>query len=312
MMLMQVWVVVLCLVVALCQTARAGEQMKVCFWNVENMFDEFDDPRLDAEDILTRQQVEQKMANDAKVILALEPDIIGLMEVENHQILRDFVSKHLFSKGYHYFLVLEGKDTRGIDVGIISKKPFLARSYAIPNFPRGIMSARFTHQGQPFYVLINHWKSQRDGGDDVRLASAKTLLNIVSQEIPAYEGKEVPIIVGGDLNDDHGSDSIKALQAGGLVNTLESLGPMGRFTHGYYNNDSGEMELLGYDHLFVNKLASSSSGMKWKASQVERPRMMLNERVIKGKQFSLPLDDYKDRIGYSDHFPVMATFELTP
>ena len=294
------------------QSRVVADELTICFWNVENMFDEYDDPQLDSEDILTKDQVNKKLANDAKVILALDPDIIGLMEVENHQILRELVSRHLFSKGYHYFLVLEGRDPRGIDVGIISKQPFLARSYAIPNFSRGIMGARFTHRGEPFYVMINHWKSQRDGGDDVRMRSAETLLQIVNKEIPAYEGREVPIIIGGDLNDDHGSASIRTLSQGGLINTLETTTPKARYTHGYYNSESGEMELLGYDHIFVNRLASKNALMTWKTSQVERPSFMLNDRVVRGKHYELPLDDYKDRIGFSDHFPVMATFEISP
>ncbi len=301
------------LAIFFCCDVISAQELKVCFWNVENMFDEYDDPQLDAEDILTKSQVDKKLANDARVILEMNPDIIGLMEVENHQILRELVSRHLFSKGYYYFLVLEGKDTRGIDVGIISKKPFLARSFAIPNFPRGVMSARFTHQGKPFYLLINHWKSQRDGGDNVRTISAETVLKIVNNEIRDYEGTEVPVIIGGDLNDDHGSDSILALEKGGLINTLGHLSVTQRYTHGYFNPDSEDMELLGYDHIFTNTQAGpAGKTLKWKESHVVRPGFMLNERVVRGKQYELPLDDYKDRIGYSDHFPVMATFSLSP
>lgn len=286
-----------------------AKDISVAFWNVENMFDQYDDPQLDAEDILTPSQVSQKLAKDAEVIKYMNADIVGLMEVENHQILRELVARHLFKLGYHYFVLLEGRDTRGIDVAMVSKHPFLVRSFAIPNFSRGIMAARFNINDQPFYVLVNHWKSRRTGDDKQRIDAAKTVVQIVSNELKRYEGKDLPVIVGGDLNDDHTDKSVAILEQGGLTDTFKKQSAKERWTLGYYNNDTGNMELQGFDHILINKQASSSS-FRWKKSAVVRPKFMINERFIRGKQFDMPLDDYKDRIGYSDHFPVMATFEL--
>lgn len=292
-----------------CGNHVLAKDITVAFWNVENMFDAYDDPQLSSEDILTPSQVSQKLSKDAEVIKYMNADIIGLMEVENHQILRELVARHLFKLGYHYFILLEGKDTRGIDVAMVSKYPFLVRSFALPNFSRGVLAARFSIDGEPFYVVVNHWKSRLHGGENIRLSSAKTVVQIVSQELKRYEGKDVPVIVGGDLNDDHTNESIAILEKGGLINTFKRQSPKERWTLGYFNRDTDRMELYGFDHILINKQASSGT-LKWKSSKVVRPRFMINERIIRGKQFALPLDDYKDRIGYSDHFPVMATFEL--
>ncbi len=291
--------------------AAAAGEMTVAFWNCENMFDAFDDPQLDAEDILTSAQVREKLEKDAKVLLALNADIVGLMEVENHVLLRELVSRHLAQAGYGYFMLLEGRDTRGIDVAIVSKKPFLARSFALPNFPRGVLAARFVEQGQPFYVLVNHWKSRREGQSDSeesRIKSAETVVQIVKQELTRYEGQAVPVIVGGDLNDTDDDRSLQILTQGGLINTLAPLAAADRWTIGNYDPDADDMRLEGFDHLLISSELAKGGKMQWKSTSVFRPSFMVNERIIKGKRFALPMDDYKDRIGYSDHWPVVGRF----
>lgn len=287
-----------------------GKELKVAFWNVENLFDTYDDPQLSAEDILSSKQLSSKLEKDAEIIKSLDADIIGLCEVENHQVLRELVKRHLAKLGYYYFILLEGRDTRGIDTAIISKRPFLARSFALPNFPRGVLAARFSIDGKPLYVLVNHWKSRRQGGEDVRIKSAKTLLQIVKQEIKYYEGMDVPVIAGGDLNDTDDNTSLKLLTDGGMVNLLKDLSPKERWTIGYYDNKADRMELLGFDHVLANKNLIDSKKFKVKNAKVVRPSKMVRDRVIRGKHYDLPLDDYKDRIGYSDHFPVMTTLEI--
>jgi predicted extracellular nuclease len=292
-----------------------AEELNVMFWNVENLLDQHDDPLLDADEPINPANVKKKLDNIGKVIANVDADIVGLCEVENHNLLRDLVANHLIQKGYKYFVLLEGKDIRGIDCAIVSKEPFLSRSFAIPNFPRGVLAGRFMIKGQPMYVLVNHWKSRRDssgnGGDDEkqRITAAETLLAIVKREIPKYEGKEVPVIMGGDFNDTDNNKSAQVLKEGGLFNTLEPLSGADRWTHAYVNPE-GDVELLGIDHIWCNQQLQKSGGIAWQQSKVMRPNMMVNERVIKGKKYDMPLDDYKDRIGFSDHFPVRATIMI--
>lgn len=299
----------LMVVIGLTVPATAAE-LTVAFWNVENLFDEYDDPQLSSEDVLTATQVRQKLAKDAEIIRKLDADIIGLMEVENHALLRRLCTEALRGQGYVHFMLLEGKDPRGIDVALISRHPFLARSYAVPDFPRGILAARFSFDGQPLYVLVNHWKSRHGGGEEKRKAAAQVVKQIVTREIPRYEGRDVPVIVGGDLNDNDDDASVKLLEDGGLINTFRNQSTEQRWTIGYYDQDRRKMNLDGFDHLLVNQAARRGDLLEWKSSRVERPRVMLNERVISGQVYQMPLDDYRSRIGYSDHFPVMGTFEL--
>jgi predicted extracellular nuclease len=304
-----------------CQSSEQGgavssvqaEELKIAFWNAENVLDQYKDPQLEADEALPVEHVKKKLENISRVILQMNPDIIGLMEIENHQLLRELVSRHLIKSGYQHFVLLEGRDIRGIDVALVSKYPFMVRSFAIPNFPRGIMAARFVFNGQPMYVLVNHWKSRRDGGDDSgesqRMKAAETLLQIVKSEISKYEGREVPIIMGGDFNDTDSDKSLQVLTNGGMINTLEHLSREERWTH-FYIDREGEVELMGIDHILSNKLFLKGHGYTWKTSEVVRPKIMSHDRSFKGRHYQVPLDDYKDRIGFSDHFPVMATVEI--
>src|SRR5690606_1342504 len=78
----------------------------------------------------SEEVVEAKMTNIARVIKASNngkgPDILVLEEVENKSILKQLVDKKLSSLGYKYISLIEGPDSRGIDVGMISRFPIVS------------------------------------------------------------------------------------------------------------------------------------------------------------------------------------------
>ncbi len=287
-----------------------AEELTIAFWNVENLFDEYRNALTKDEQILRSDQVSLKLKNDARVINQLDADILGLAEVENLDLLRRLVDRHLSQRGYRHLVLIEGKDSRGIDVALLSRHPFLATMIEIPGFSRDILAARFSFKGEPFYVIVNHWKSRLQGGEQVRLRSAKTAAEYLENSIKRYEGKSVPVVLMGDFNDTPANKSLKYLEQQGLINTMLSIPREKRWTLGHYNRDSKKMELLCFDQILINPIAKSAVGIHWKKTSVVRPGYMINRRKISGINYDLPLDDYKDRIGYSDHFPVIATFEL--
>ncbi len=287
-----------------------AQEVKIAFWNVENLFDEYRNALTKDEELLRSDQVIQKMKNDARVINQLDADIIGLAEVENIALVRRLVDGFLSRRGYTHLALFEGKDTRGIDVALLSKHPFLATSVDIPGFSRSLLAARFSLKGEPFYVIVNHWKSRLQGGEQVRLRCAQVAADYVKKSIRQYEGKSVPVILLGDFNDTPGDESLKYLQRQGLINTMLTIPKQNRWTLGYYNSSSRKMDLLCFDQIFISPEAKSGSKIRWKKTSVVRPGYMINRRQVGGVNLELPLDDYKDRIGYSDHFPVLAVFEI--
>ena len=110
--------------------------VKICSFNAENFFlrykfDKNIDPHkfVDGNGRITDMDMnlafdeidEQQRKNTAQVILANDPDIICLMEIENLEVLKLFNKQYLGGK-YGYEVLIDGNDPRQIDVGILCRK----------------------------------------------------------------------------------------------------------------------------------------------------------------------------------------------
>jgi endonuclease/exonuclease/phosphatase family metal-dependent hydrolase len=278
--------------------------LTIAFWNVENLFDEYADRRAPEADVLRDETLQQKLRKDAQVLRALNADIVGLMEVENRGVLRDLCERHLADVGYEYYQLIEETDPRGIDVALISRHPFLVCSFDVDGFPRGVLVGRFSFDGQPLYVVVNHWKSRFNGGEQTRMDCARRVEEIINHIIPQYEGRPVPILIGGDLNDEDTDESVLHLESGGMKNLLKHLPREQRWTLPYNNQQERRVQYQGFDHLFANDVLDRRGLLQ--EARVEHLEMMLRTRRLYGETVVWPDDDYSDHIGYSDHLPVVA------
>ena len=132
----------------------------VAFYNLENIFDTINDPRINDEEWLpgglqrwTSKKYKQKLHNLAKVISEIgvgdkqknPPTLIGGSEIENRRVLEDLIKEPaLINKDYgivHY----DSPDRRGIDVGLLYQKKHFKPTSSI-NVPliiyRGELSAK--------------------------------------------------------------------------------------------------------------------------------------------------------------------------
>ena len=287
-----------------------ADEVRVAFWNVENLFDQYYDKRVPIADVFLPENVREKLQKDATIIRQLDADIIGLMEVENRGVLRELCQTYLADMGYKYFELSDESDARGIDVAMIARRPFLSHSFDVPSFYRGILVTRFTFDGQPLYVIVNHWKSRFGGGEELRMNCARVVTDLVNTQIPAYEGRPVPIVIGGDFNDDDHDASVVHLEQHDMTNTLKDLSFKERWTLPYNNLDERRVEYNGFDHIFINPQLKDGQGIEWAESSVIRPAVMTRERKLYGTSYTWPDDDDRGHIGYSDHYPVMAVLRL--
>lgn len=287
-----------------------AEDLQIAFWNVENLFDQYIDKRVPLADVYLPDRVQEKLEKDATIIRQLNADIVGLMEVENRGLLRELCERYLADMGYLYFALSEETDDRGIDVAMISRRPFLSHSFDVPDFYRGVLVCRFSFDGEPLYVIVNHWKSRFEGGEDLRMSCARVVSDLVNHQIPVYEGRPVPIVIGGDLNDDDTDASVVYLEQHDMTNTLKSLPFKERWTLPYNNLDKQRVEYNGFDHIFINPQLCDGLGIEWVGSTVTRPEIMTSERRLYGHSYTWPDDDDRDHIGYSDHFPVVTSIRL--
>src|SRR5690606_13257374 len=119
----------------------------------------------------SQEVVSAKMRNLGRVVKAAMKgagaDILVFQEVENKSILTEFVNKELKGMGYKYISLIEGDDSRGIDVGMVSRYPIVKEQLHKISFghnqklnTRGILEATFKVEGKLITVFGNHWPSQ--------------------------------------------------------------------------------------------------------------------------------------------------------
>ncbi len=281
-----------------------------------------------------------KVQNVAKVIRLADagrsPDIIVFQEVENINMLRKLIQVGLSEEGYREVALIEGPDSRGIDVAIISKLP-LAGDIKYHNidltdaYPpgqkvkttRGILEATFKFKNKNFKVFANHWPSQSNK-DITRFIAARKLIEVV-------EGSKIPAIVAGDFNTEENDreNPIKEL----MLDDNAKFPFIDFEEHFFENYDDGQShrgthfyrgKWSSLDKIFVPKAHLSGSRCKlkekclfpiWRTYKVVKYDFMLesesytNTRTQETISVDIPRRfDPETGLGVSDHLPVISTF----
>ncbi|GEM_PF-1564060 len=184
---------------------RTGDTIRVATFNLENLFDLHDDPYRPDEGTPPKNFWE--MRDLGRVLDLLDPDILGLQEVENLGILRSLNRR--LKKPFPIVEALPTNDPRGIRCALMSRFPLeSASSHRFQVLEGGRRFARdlpvFTlalGRGSKLRVLVLHLKSHRSTKGDPesrgwRKAEAARVREILDR-LPAEE----PLILMGDLND---------------------------------------------------------------------------------------------------------------
>lgn len=189
----------------------------VMFWNVENLFDPFDDPLKNDEEFTARAERNwtwdrfvRKCDGIAQVVMAAAdeagelPAVVGLAEVENRLAVSHLARKTVLSELGYGFVHRESPDERGIDVALLYRKDRLrvdvVDSLRVPGFAtRDILYVRFRENLHTFVV---HLPSKRGGarGTDGRREAALAVLGRAVDSLLAGDA-EARIVVMGDFND---------------------------------------------------------------------------------------------------------------
>ncbi|MCF1710039.1 endonuclease/exonuclease/phosphatase family protein [Tabrizicola sp. J26] len=175
---------------------------------------------------LVREPInEVAIENTARVIADVNADILCVVEAESRTALREFSEMMLprvQSQPYDNIMLIDGNDTRGIDVGLMTRAGYdigLMRSHVGAGgrnhevFSRDCPEyAVHTPRGEQIWCLLNHFKSKGYGrpaeSDARRRAQAKLVASYYRRL--RSEGKE-HIVVMGDLNDTPGSAPLAPL-----------------------------------------------------------------------------------------------------
>jgi len=301
------------------------------FYNVENLFDIHDDPEKNDQEFLpgskkqwTAERYQQKLADLSRVLAETGgdelPEIVGLCEVENRQVVEELFSTGPLQAGGYAVVHVESRDARGIDVSFAYRPDELKvlenRTVSVRKGNRKLTTrdillvTGLAGNGERFHIFINHWPSRVGGeaeSEPDRIAAAAALRMVVDSLQQA--DPEAHIVIMGDMNDEPGNRSLRETLAAGSPETNPSSGlvnlmlPAFQRGEGSYNY-RGDWNML--DNLVVSSSLLDEEGFRCtdREGHIFR-REWMEFRNRKGEVS--PNRTYagnKYTGGVSDHFPV--------
>ena len=204
------------------------------FYNLENLFDTYNDPVKNDEEFLpegknqwTDVKYRKKLHNMATVIRSMAQTngrfhtILGVSEIENRLVLEDLVSQPEIASANYQIVHYDGPDARGVDVALLYRPDNfkLIDSESIPfDFNSGTIEFAMNEEeqkkfktrdilmvhglldGEEFAVYVAHLPSRIGGkGWDLRSRGAEIIYSHAMQMEKRYPG--IKIVVMGDMND---------------------------------------------------------------------------------------------------------------
>ena len=238
--------------------AVGANEFSIATFNVENLFDT-QDPNPSDPPRPSVAEYELKLTKTANAILAMgAPTIVGLQEVENIDILADLAEQDVLAEYAYEVALIEGTDSRGIDVGYLVRgdQATIEGAAAFPA-PEGLTSRppllitttlHLESGDVTLYVFNNHFTSM-SGGEKAtelrRTAQAEWNATLVKRILA--DEPEAFVAVLGDLNSFYDSPPMDALRQSGLRHAYELAAPYRPYTYIY----QGESETL--DHVWLTE-----------------------------------------------------------
>ena len=330
---MKILCIIICLFPGHLLAQKARGDLRFVWYNVENLFDPFDDSLKADEEFLpwgmrhwTWQRFENKINRLYKVLASSggwhPPELIGLCEVENNFVLYRLCRKSPLRKYGYRWIHHESPDRRGIDVALLYLPAAfhpLAHSwheidFADTNkFSRDILYVNGTVNIQDtLHLILNHWPSRWEGkleSEPARLAAALVARQLFDSII--QQSDRAGILLAGDFNDEISDPGImdvlgvKSCRSGFSDKLLYHL------QEGRHAVVPGTLKYRGrwysFDHIFAsggllsgNKLHIFCDGLK-----IHAPAFLLERDTDwPGLKPYRTWHGYRYQPGFSDHLPV--------
>ncbi len=314
--------------------AYAQTESRILFYNVENLFDTQNDSLTQDDEFTpqssrawTYQKYRQKLLHIFKVISAAgqtyPPDIIGLCEIENRQVLKDLAYNTPLKQTPYFIVHEESPDHRGIDVALLFRPEHIELLYhqAIPlHFPtdslktsRDILYTKLLwHQSDTLHLFVNHWPSRWGGvlPTEPYRCHAATVLRQACDSLLKLN-PHAAIIIMGDFNDYPTNKSIADIL---LQTNKDNTPPLHNLmapihAHGQQGTHKHETTWGCLDQLIVSQacLAQDSKQLHIKdgKAHIFAPDFLLmpDDKHLGHKPFRTWLG-FKYIGGFSDHLPI--------
>lgn len=324
-------------------TSLWGDIVRIASYNVENLFDlnynhsEYVEYIPNTSWKWNKKNQGIKLKNISRVITDIQPDIIGLQEIESEEVLKD-LKKTVQQNGlyYKYHAIADAKNTN-IKVALLSRYPIIYIKelwVTSSRRHRNILEAKLTINGESLYIFVNHWKA-KSGPESKRIVSAKVLKQRIDEL-----GHNKAIIIMGDLNSHYEeyllfkkkrkhNDTQGITGINHILKTMNSNTPVlindlftckdclynlwydldvpERWTHSF----RGSKESL--DNIIISKGLVDKKGIDYIPNTFQRfnPKYLIKYKKPYRWQKSRNYPKHHTGKGYSDHFPIFADFQTT-
>ena len=326
---------------------EAVRAVTIMTFNVQNLFDNVDDPDKDDKAYLpaaakdndahreacaeievrswrdeclyldwSDAAVDHKLSVLAAAILQVDdgrgPDIIAFQEVENAAILDRLSFEYLQAADYGPAILIEGNDTRGIDVAFLSRLPLteppVLHPVSFPQFPdregdtRGVLAATFLlPDGTPLTGFAVHFPNPMHPPE--MRAAAYAHLNRLRAALP----DEHAAFAAGDFN----TTSTEMYAGGALDNFVR---PHWTIAHEYCEGCKGTYyyardDIWSFlDMILYSPPRSEKTTWRLRADSVRIRNAAAGQVTDRGTPNRYRADE---RSGTSDHWPLSVTIEPT-
>lgn len=305
-----------------------SDYFTVAFYNLENLFDTFDNKQTYDDDFTPSSEKQWTPKRYKKKVRKLGyaisnigiktskrlPIIVGLAEVENKLVINDLLDSKFLKKHPYDFVHYDSPDERGIDVAMIYHKDYFEVNWSevyplelyddngSRDYTRDILLVNGKINNEEIHIIVNHWPSRREGVEETqpsRLLASNKALEIVKSI--KSDNTNAKIIIMGDFNDGPQDKSIKQLILNeDLYNPMEDLQSYQRGSL----NHRFKWNLFDQILFSTNFFESSSKKHSFSKAEIFDKEFL---KQFKGKFKGNPFRTYvgkKYKGGYSDHFPV--------
>lgn len=303
------------------------DSLSVLFYNVENLFDDIDDLNSGDDEFLSNGlrnwssfRYKSKIKKISQVILASNkwegPDLIGLSEIENRNVLNELSGNSLLNTIGYKILHKESSDHRGIDVGLlynpqkisILDSAFYRLELSENTFSRDILYAKLKFLKDTLHVFVCHWPSRYSGAlssELNRMKASNLLLHQCVQIISKNSNSK--ILIMGDFNDEPNDKSLLNLTNNLMLNNKPLLSNL--------MDDEFELGTIKYKNqwylfdqfIISNNLFKSKNGLRFLGiPQICSSSFLFikDEKYLGNKPYRT-FSGYKFIGGYSDHLPIL-------
>ena len=317
------------------------QEERIMFYNVENLFDTKNDPLTQDDDFTpqgkkhwNKERYMLKIRHLADAVKAVGgarwPVVVGLAEIENRNVLRDFTTKTLLSDGEYGIVHRDGPDARGIDVALLYRQKemqlvetdFLRIHFSEDTSirTREVLYAKTVFRKDTLHFFVCHFPSMIGGEKKSEWKRCK-VASVVRHKVDSLLMKnlEAKIVIMGDLNGKSNTQAqrevLKAMDVKGKVKAGEL------YHTGSYLLKKSEIGTYRYQGNWqtIDQILVSSGLLNGKKGiQMERQMkvgaedfLLEEDKTYFGKK---PYPSYKGLRyvgGYSDHLPIYITlYEL--